>query len=74
MMDNVLFFYILKLESYIVPNVWTELKNKSQMMGILEWADVGHIIPPNLYAKTRLENESDTPAKYQSSAHIVVKI
>jgi hypothetical protein len=34
----------------------------------------GHIIPPNLYAKTRLEKESDTPTKYQSSAHIVVKI
>jgi hypothetical protein len=35
-LDNVLFFYTPKLESYIVPNVCTELKNKIKSLGILE--------------------------------------
>jgi hypothetical protein len=36
MMDNDLFFHNPKLESYIVPNVCTKLKNMSQWIGIPE--------------------------------------
>jgi hypothetical protein len=38
-LDSILFFLTPKLESYIVPNVWTKLKNKSQRIGILACDD-----------------------------------
>jgi hypothetical protein len=50
-MDHILFFHTPKLESYIVPSVCTKVKNKIKSIGIPERADVGDIIPPNLYAK-----------------------
>ena len=52
-MDLVLFFHTPKLESYIVPDVCTKLKNKIKSIGILE-CKCGHIIPPYLNAKTHV--------------------
>jgi hypothetical protein len=35
-LDSILFFHTPKLESYIVPNVSTKLKNKINSIGISE--------------------------------------
>ena len=53
-LDSVLFFHTPKLESYIVPNISTKIKNKINSIAIQECANVGYIIPPNLYAKTHV--------------------
>jgi hypothetical protein len=44
-LGNALFFYTPKLESYIVPNVCTELKNKIKSIGISECTNVGISYP-----------------------------
>ena len=62
-LDSVLFFRTPKLESHTVPNIYIELKNKSKHIGIPEWANVGHITPPNLIEKTCPEKETNTTTK-----------
>jgi hypothetical protein len=50
-LDCVLFFYTLRLESYIVPNVYTKLKNKIKSIGIPECTDVSISYPQTCIPK-----------------------
>ena len=65
-LDSVLFFHAPKLESYIVPNVRIELKNKVNSIGVPEWADVGISYP-----QTCMQNTCPWKREWYSNQEII---